>query len=152
MPAVVRQSHSYPQPADLVWQMATDFGHLSEVTRGMVIFRGLPYGRPHPGQLLEVEVWLFGLLPCQPYEMELVDLDEADRRFTSSEKGAGVRRWEHRLQVVETATGARIDESLTIDAGRLAPAFAAGARRLYQRRHRPRLHLLGRLAATAPAK
>lgn len=142
MSATVTLSHDYPYPAPEVWAVATDLDHLKTVTEGLLVFRGLPSGEIFQGQHIRVEVSLFGKLPFQPYEMNVVSFDTAGMRFQSHEIGAGVKSWCHTLRVVPTEDGSRIEEQIEIDAGILTPLFAAWARFLYRRRHAPRLRIL----------
>lgn len=135
-------SHLYDAPADLVWALVTDLEALAVVNHPRVVMTGLPTGRIFQGQQIEVRVSVFGILPKQPYAMEVVVCDDMERQFQSREYGAGVKSWEHRLQVLETAAGCRIEETITLDAGWLTPLFAAWARYLYKARHPARLRLL----------
>ncbi|WP_298821053.1 SRPBCC family protein [uncultured Roseibium sp.] len=134
--------HDYPFSAREVWKVATDLGHLKTVTEGLLAFRDLPGGEIHQGQVLRVEVSLFGRLPYQPYEMKVAKFDDAKMEFTSEEKGAGVKTWRHSLSVAPTPTGSRLAECIEIDGGFLTPLFAAWARYMYRQRHPRRLHIL----------
>ncbi len=145
MPKTVQLTHVYPYPAERVWAIAVDLDHLKEVTAGLLVFRDLPSGRIHKGQQLRVQVSLFGKLPYQPYEMTVVECDDANRTFRSNEVGAGVKSWQHSLAVVaDEEYGCRIEEQIDIDAGWMTPVFVAWARFLYRRRHAPRLRILER--------
>ena len=137
--------HDYPYPAERLWHVVTDFGFLEEVVAGVISFRGLPKGKVALGQKIEVGVSLFGVLPYQPYEMELLALDSQNYTFHSLEKGAGVRAWEHHLKVENTANGSRLVEKIVIDAGLLTPIFKLWATFLYKKRHIPRLDILKRI-------
>ncbi|WP_299293757.1 SRPBCC family protein [uncultured Tateyamaria sp.] len=137
-------THHYDAPARDVWDIAIDYDCLSEVMQGLVTFDGLPTGRVMPGQSLTVMVSLFGLLPAQPYHMDVVAFDDAAMRLTSSERGAGVKSWRHTLVVEATETGCTLTDRIEIDAGWMTWAFARWARFLYRRRHGPRLRILAR--------
>lgn len=145
MTRILRLTHEYPFPADRVWQVATDLDHLRRVTEGMLAFRDLPSGGIHAAQVLEVVVSLFGRLPYQPYRMTVEALDDAAMWFQSDEAGAGVTVWRHRLRVVPTETGSRIEEQIEIGAGLATPLFLLWARVMYRARHKPRLRLLDTL-------
>ncbi|MGH1578364.1 SRPBCC family protein [Planktotalea sp.] len=140
----VRLSHVYEHPPEKVWAVATDIDCLKEAVRGLLTFTGLPSGAIHKGQVLDVEVSLFGILPAQPYRMEVVDFDPIAMHFTSSEKGMGVKHWIHRLQVQPHALGAELIDEIDIEAGWRTPIIAAWARYMYKRRHKPRLRMLAR--------
>ena len=141
--AVVELSHDYASAPDKVWKLATDFTALAEVCKPLVTFSGLPEGRTHKGMTVHVKVRLLGILPPQPYAMEVVDQDDHHMWLLSSEKGAGVKSWHHRMQVEPHGSGARLTDRIEIDAGWMTPVFAWWARKLYAHRHRPRQRLLG---------
>ena len=67
--AIVKVERSYEASAERLRALATDYDALAEVSGRYVNFRGLPSGRGRAGQVLEVEVSLFGRLPWQPYQM-----------------------------------------------------------------------------------
>ena len=140
----VNLSHDYPYPARDLWEVAIDYDCLEEVMEGVVSFEGLPGGRVEAGQSMSVMVSLFGKLPAQPYDMEVIAFDDAAMTLTSSERGAGVKSWHHRLQVQTTETGSRLTDRIDIDAGWLTPLFAMWAKFLYKKRHPPRLRILAR--------
>lgn len=142
MPKTISLTHAYDASPKAVWAIATDFEALAKVMEGLVSFEGLPTGRIEKGQHLEVMVSLFGKLPAQPYTMDLLDVDDAEMRFKSSEVGAGVKSWVHELQVVAVGQGCEIREQITIDAGLMTPLIAAWARFMYKRRHGKRLELM----------
>lgn len=146
MARVVDLEFEYSYPPDLLWKIVTGLGHLEEVTSGLLSFRGLPKGRIAEGDLLDVEVSILGITPYQPYRMEVVSLNDRERSFQSSERGAGVKSWKHHLKVEPTEHGSRLVEQIAIDAGLMTPVFSAWARYLYKRRHKPRLAILRRLS------
>ncbi len=139
----VELSHSYSSPPQQVWAIATDYGALAEVMRGLIAFEGLPEGRTQTGQSFSVMVSLFGKLPAQPYHMEVLECDDAAMILRSSERGAGVKSWHHTLTVEPTEGGCVLRDNIVIDAGWLTGIFAIWARYLYRKRHAPRLRLLG---------
>lgn len=135
--------HNYAVPPDQLWALVTNYDALAEVMAGIVAFEGLPEGRTHTGQSFDVMVSLFGKLPQQPYHMHVVLCDEDAMVLRSSERGAGVKSWEHCLTVTPTPDGSRLSDRIEIDAGWLTPVFALWAGFLYRARHKPRLRLLG---------
>lgn len=135
--------HDYAVPADRLWALVTDYDALAEVMAGIVAFDGLPQGRTQTGQSFEVMVSLFGKLPQQPYQMEILACDDDAMVLRSSEKGAGVKSWRHCLTVTSTPKGCRLTDRIEIDAGWLTPVFALWAGFLYRARHKPRLRILG---------
>lgn len=142
-PQVVETAHDYPVAPELLWDVAIDWRRLGEVNRGMVTQIGLPEGRFTAGQRLEIAVSAFGLLPAKPYVIEILECDDARRTMISREHGAGVKSWNHEMRVEATPEGCRLLDRIEIDAGVLTRAFAAWARLLYRRRHKPRLRMLG---------
>lgn len=141
----VQLSHDYAFSARAVWHVATDLDYLKTVTEGLLAFRDLPSGQIYEGQSLDVGVSLFGVLPYQPYHMRVLQFDDERMRFSSDERGVGVQVWRHRLQVVSTATGAQIIETIEIDAGWKTPLFVKWAGFMYRRRHPRRLEILKQL-------
>lgn len=135
-------SHEYSVAPDVLWRMVINFQALEKVMRGLIRFSGLPDGDLFTGQVADVRVSLFGVLPSQPYRMKVLLRDDATLSVHSTEHGAGVKRWEHRFQVIPTDAGCRLVESIEIEAGILTPLFARWARFLYTRRHPARLALL----------
>lgn len=139
---VVRLSHVYEHPPQDVWRVATDLDCLKEAVRSLLVFEGMPSGAILEGQVLDVTVSMFGLLPAQPYRMEILEFDTKALRFKSREFGMGVQHWQHSLQVVKHAKGAELIDEVEIEAGWRTPLIAAWARYMYKRRHNPRLKML----------
>lgn len=149
----IHLTHDYDAPARQVWRICTDFDALAEVCKPLVTFEGLPSGRLTPDLSITVNVRLFGVMPPQAYTMALTAYDDAKMTFASAERGAGVRRWNHTLRVRPVGErGARIEESIDIDAGLMTPLYAAWARKLYRHRHAGRLRLLARPLVRTPHK
>ncbi|MBV7380199.1 SRPBCC family protein [Maritimibacter dapengensis] len=135
-------THDYPFPPERVWALATDYDALKEVMDGLVTFEGVPEGRTVTGQKMDVTTSLFGRLPPQPYYMEVVECDDDAMVLRSSERGMGVRSWQHTVTVEPTAEGSRLTDRIEIDAGWRTPIFRAWARFMYGRRHAPRMRML----------
>lgn len=134
--------HAYAVEAARLWDLVTDYGALAHVMRGLASFQGLPPGRTETGQVLEVQVSLFGKLPWQPYHMEVLDCDDRAMVLRSSERGVGVKSWHHTLRVEPVGDGCRVRDVIEIEAGLMTPVFALWARYMYRARHKPRLRLL----------
>ncbi|MCA0964334.1 SRPBCC family protein [Salipiger bermudensis] len=143
----VRLEHEYSSPAKEVWALVTDLDALAEITDGIVTFEGLPSGRVYQGQQITVRVSLFGILPPQPYFMEVLECDNDALVLRSFEKGAGVKSWRHTLTVEPQQSGSRLREVIEIDAGWMSWAFALWARFLYRKRHEPRVQMLAAVQA-----
>ncbi|MGH1368335.1 MAG: SRPBCC family protein [Maritimibacter sp.] len=145
MSTTLHLTHAYDATPDQVWQVATDMDALREAVAGLLVYENLPSGRIFEGQEIDVRFSLFGKLPWQDYHMKVTQLDETARSFVSAEHGGGVKAWCHKLRVEETPSGARIIESIEIDAGIMTPIYAAWGRFMYRRRHAPRVAMLARL-------
>lgn len=144
MPRTIHLTHDYDATPDAVWQVATDFDALAEAVKGLITYENLPTGRIEAGQEIAVRFSLFGKLPWQDYFMRVEAMDDSARWFQSHEHGGPVRAWRHHLQVLPTGTGARIVESIAIDAGAMTWLYALWGRFMYARRHAPRQRLLAR--------
>lgn len=143
MGRTVRLTHEYPVDADRLWALATDLDALAGVSGRLVRFEGLPSGHCRTGQVIDLRVSLFGLLPWRPYRMRVISCDDAARRLVSEEEGMGVALWRHRLSVDATEAGARLTDEIEIEAGWKTPLVARWARMLYARRDAPRRRMLG---------
>lgn len=141
----VRLSHIYDHAPEKVWQVATDFDCLKEAVRGLLTFEGLPHGQLSAGQVIEVKVSMFGLLPAQPYRMEVIAFDAQNHCFVSNEIGMGVKHWQHSLNIVPHPRGAELIDVIEIEAGWRTGMIAAWARMMYARRHKPRVRMLAHL-------
>ncbi|NIY73890.1 SRPBCC family protein [Marivivens donghaensis] len=143
MTKTVKLSHWYDVPPAKLWDIVTDYDALAEVCQPLLAFEGLPEGRVREGQDFTVKVRLFGRLPAQDYRMRVVRCDDKAMQFESDEVGAGVKTWQHLLNITPEGSGSRLDENITLDAGVLTPLFALWARKLYSHRDGPRRVLLG---------
>jgi len=143
MPKTVQITHDYNVPPQQLWDIVTDYGALKEIMKGIVSYTATPSGQLKSGQKMNIEVSLLGKLPKQPYYMEVVSCDHETMTVQSFERGAGVKSWRHNMRVTATETGARLTDTIEIDAGLMTPIFGLWARFLYKARHKPRLRLLG---------
>lgn len=129
-------------PLDL-WKSAISFDDLQIVVGKLIQFRNLPTGSisGNEGEI-NVDVSLFGALPFQPYSMQLAEFDERHMSLTSFEHGMGVKTWRHKMQVSATDHGARLTDTVTIDAGFRTWPVVLWARFLYRSRIPRRRKLL----------
>lgn len=136
--------HHYPVDAGRLWHVATDLSTLSDTTRGLVRYRGLPRGAVREGTEVAYEVSLLGLTPWRPYNVAVVAMDARRMHFATEEWGAGIERWRHDLRVEPTDTGAMLIERVEVAAEHLwfTPIATGFADLMYRRRHGPRLALL----------
>ncbi len=142
----VHLSHVYDAEPREVWRVAIDLDCLQEAVQGLLSFEGMPSGAIYAGQVIDVKVSMFGILPAQPYRMELLEFDQDAMRFVSNEQGMGVKHWQHRLWVKPHAKGAELIDEIEIEAGWRTAMIAAWARYMYKRRHKPRLRMLAQSA------
>lgn len=142
----VTLEHFYPANPKDVWGLAIDLDAFHEIMDHMITFEGLPSGKIFKGQSIDVKTSLFGKLPKQPYHMEVVECDHDQMMFLSSERGSGVKKWQHRLTIVPHEDGALLTDRIEIEANikLLTPLFALWAKHMYEARHQPRLKILAR--------
>lgn len=147
-PVVV--THDYAATPEMVWHVATDFACFAEAMKGVATFEGMPEtGTLAGGDVFDVKVRLFGWMPPMDYRMELAAFDPVGHSFRSVESGGSIRRWEHVLTVAPTKTGARLTDTITIDAGAMTPLMRLWAKFVYRRRHAPRVRMLERITQEA---
>lgn len=146
MPRTIRIESTYAASPDALWAFAKDFTQLAPVSEGSVEFRGLPTEPVVQGQVVDFEVKPFYARAFKPYRVTMLEVDDTARAFLSSEEGAGVKSWRHRLSVLPEGSGSRQIDVIEIDAGLMTPLVALLARRMYKKRAKARARLL----ATAP--
>jgi hypothetical protein len=144
MVRVLTFEHRYPVPPDRLFGLVTDLDTLDAVTRPWVRFEHLPSGPVREGQIIDVAVSLFGLLPMRPYRMRVVLCDPAARLMTSEEDGLGVNKLIHALEVVPGAQPGTslLKDRIEIDAGWKTALVSIWAWIIYRWRHHIRLRLL----------
>lgn len=143
MTRVLTFEHRYPVGPDRLFRLVTDLDTLDAVTKPWVQFHHLPSGPVHSGQVIDVAMSLFGLLPVRPYRMRVVLCDSRTRRMRSEEDGMGIHKLTHELSVTGDAQGAKLLDRIEIDAGWKTPCVALWAWVIYRWRHHIRLRLLG---------
>lgn len=126
---------------DRVWQALRLTQTFLHVCRGLFRFPALE-GRIDPitaGEAGSGWLFAFGLVPVHRHTIEVVDVDEGERRITTHEHGGILRRWDHVLHVAPDPAGparSRYSDTVTIDAGRLTPLVARLAVGIYRYRQR----------------
>ena len=143
MSSTIRLSHEYEATADAVWAVAIDWKALATMSASAVSYRGLPTGVLSEGQVAEFEISAFGIMPWSPYQVEVVEVSAAERRFVSHENGGMIKLWRHVMTIEETPTGARQSDVIEIDAGFMTWFVVILAKRMYAKRDAPRRALLG---------
>lgn len=143
MPRTLILQNSYPVEADRLFDLVTDLDTLDAVTKPWVQFDHLPSGQVREGQVIDVALSVFGLLPMRPYRMRVTEFDAEARRMTSVEDGLGVQRLTHSLRVEPAGEGAVLHDRIEIDAGWKTGFVLLWAWWTYRWRHHVRLRLLG---------
>ncbi|TRW97511.1 hypothetical protein FNJ84_08365 [Paracoccus sp. M683] len=139
---IIDVTHDYDVSPDRLRMLVTDFGALAETMQGRARLYGLPSGRLQQGQVLDVQISLFGVMPRRPYRIEVLECDDRLRHLRSSKNGMGVRRRDHRVRVLDLPQDSRLHDRIELDAGWRTALFAAWVRRMYRARHKPRLRML----------
>lgn len=140
---VVEECHDYPVPPERLWALVTDLDNLEAMNTPLIKFTALPDGHLHTGLVIDTHVSVYGVLPAQPYRIEVLTCDDDAMLVETAESGSGVRNWNHTITVIPTTTGARLTDRIEIDAGFLTFAYVWWARKLYRHRDAPRRTLLG---------
>lgn len=143
MRKTLRFEHQYPVDPDRLFALVSDLDTLDAVSKPWVQFHHLPSGSVQTGQIIDVALSLFGVLPVRPYRMHVVLCDPEARRLRSEEDGMGVHKLTHEVEVRPTRDGSVLFDRIEIDAGWLTPIIATYAWIVYRWRHHIRLRLLG---------
>lgn len=140
----VELNHDYAASPDALWETATDWASVQAAMRGLVRFHGLPDAPLETGQVINSEFSLFGFFPRSPWVMEVLEYDPGRRVLRSFEHGGPVKAWRHSLHVFPYEGGARLSETIEVDAGAMTPLYAAWAGFMYRWRHGRRKAMLAR--------
>ncbi len=134
--------HSYPVDPDRLFQFSTDLDVLDQMTRPWLHLDHLPSGRIHKGQVINIAMSVFGILPGRPYTMRVVTCDPETRVVETRESGFGIRSVIHKITVEPAADGSKMCDCIGIDAGWRTPFVVLATRLLFRWRHRLRVRLL----------
>ena len=136
-------SERYDVPAHELWAHVVRYAALEATMSGRFVRVRCPEGEEQVGHDVSLTFRLFGRIPIGRWRFKVTMRDDARRRLVSEEQGTGVRSWMHEIMIDEEPDGgARLTDTITIDAGRLTPLVCAFAKRDYMRRHRLRRRLL----------
>ncbi|TMV08872.1 hypothetical protein FGK63_07060 [Ruegeria sediminis] len=134
--------HVYPADPDRLFELVTDLDTLEAVTRPWMRFHHLPSGPVREGQVIDVDMSLFGFLPARPYKMVVTRCTGAEHQMTSDETGYGTHLV-HRLEVRPGKDGrSELIDTIEIEAGWMTPLIALWLRLTHRWRHHVRLRLL----------
>lgn len=132
-------SDRYAVTADRLWAEVVRYKSLEVLMSSPLVRVRCPEGEEQVGDDVQLIFRLFGAVPIGTWRFKVVERDDARRRLKSEEQGTGVRSWTHEIAVTaEGDAGARLTDTIAIDAGALTPLVSAFARRDYTRRHAQR--------------
>jgi ligand-binding SRPBCC domain-containing protein len=128
----------YDAPAAALWAYVVRYDTLQAMMSGPFVRVQCPQGEEQVGHDVALTFRLFGFIPVGRWRFKVLARDDTERRLLSEESGTGVRFWRHEIKIAAEGAGARLTDTITIDAGVLTPLIVAFARRDYERRHRLR--------------
>lgn len=132
----------YPADPDRLFALVIDLDTLDAVAWPFLQFHHLPSGPVREGQVIDMAVSLFGLLPARPYRIRITRCDPEARQMDTDEDGMAVRSLRHALEVRPEGAGAKLIDRIAIDAGWITPLAAAFVWASYRWRRHRRLGLL----------
>ena len=135
----------YPVGADDLFRVISDLDQLDFINRPLLQFDHLPSGLVQKGQVIEVEVSILGLVPSAPYQMRILSLDPKARSLRTEERGMGVSRLVHDIDVDPDESGSILRERISVSSGWRYPFIWAALKLLFYSRHRRRLDFLRQL-------
>jgi hypothetical protein len=139
-------------PVEGAWEAVQTSALLREVAAPLVRFRGVA-GEPLPerwqdGATVRLRSYLAGVVPLGVRTLEFRAVDGAARRIQTHERDPLVRRWDHRIELLEDGPHrTRYRDTVEIDAGVLTPLVWAFAQWFYRHRQRRWRAVARRLAA-----
>lgn len=131
------RSH-YNNNADDLFERATHFSDLLEVTGAISTYAGLPSVQMEAGRTYCTDIRVFGIFKCSNYQIRINKVCHDLKVMESAESNDMVRLWLHRLQISPTKTGSVWTDHVVIDAGKKTPIISRYAKFMYQHRHKTR--------------
>ncbi|WP_050929805.1 hypothetical protein [Aestuariivita boseongensis] len=128
----------YAEDADAMFEKASSFADMIEVTRKISSYEGLPALPMVQGRTYRTNVKVFGLLETKDYAIRIDTLCKTMRRMQSSEHSEKVKSWKHTLDVMPHGEGSIWTDRVCIDAGWSTPLLVRYARFMYLHRHTQR--------------
>lgn len=138
MPAELLVTAYYSADADTMFEKASSFADMIEVTKKISTYEGLPALPMVQGRTYVTNVKVFGLFESRDYAIRIDTLCKTTRRMQSSEHNDKVKSWKHTLDVVPHGDGSVWTDRVSIDAGAMTPILARYARFMYLHRHKQR--------------
>ena len=128
----------YADDADSMFEKASSFADMIEVTKKISTYEGLPALPMVQGRTYKTNVKVFGLFSAKDYAIRIDTLCKTMRRMQSSEHSDSVKSWKHTLDVMPDGEGSIWTDRICIDAGLMTPVLARYARFMYLHRHTQR--------------
>lgn len=138
MPADLLVTAHYSADADTMFEKASSFADMIEVTKKISTYEGLPALPMVQGRTYKTNVKIFGLLESRDYAIRIDTLCKKMRRMQSSEHNDNVKSWKHTLDVKPDGEGSVWTDRVSIDAGPMTPLLVRYARFMYLHRHKQR--------------
>jgi ligand-binding SRPBCC domain-containing protein len=135
-------SARYAVTAPVLWAHVVRYDSLQNMMSGVLVRVRCPEGEERPGHDVTLVFRLFDFIPVGRWRFKVLARDDEERRLLSEEGGTGVRYWRHEIKIEDEGEGARLTDTITIDAGVMTSLVTAFARRDYRRRHRLRARML----------
>ncbi|MFY9211105.1 MAG: hypothetical protein WAO69_08265 [Aestuariivita sp.] len=128
----------YAGDPDEMFEKASSFADMIEVTKRISTYEGLPALPMVAGRTYKTNVKVFGLVETKDYAIRIDTLCKQSRRMQSSEHGDKIKSWKHTLDVLPHRDGSVWIDRVSIDAGAMTPILARYARFMYLHRHKHR--------------
>ncbi len=138
----------YPRDPDALFEQALTFADVETAMRGVATYSGFDNrGRFAQGDVITVDIWFWRLFPTRAHRITVERVDLGQRVRETRESHRGIRRWEHRLTVVQGAwepaltggpAGAVWRDHLILDAGWQTPMVGRFVQSVYRYGHRKR--------------
>ena len=143
MTAKVTVSYAYAAPPETVWAINTSFDSFARLMSRVARFDGFPSsGRFEAGEVYDLRVRPFGVLPRFEYRIAMVECDHEHHRFLTEESGGTVKSWRHASTIVPEGDGCRLTDTVEANAGWLTPLLPFAIRFIFRSRHGPRLAMI----------
>lgn len=137
-PAHLRVSGHYRTDPETLFERASSFADVMDVTRGIASYEHLPAERMVEGKTYATNIRVLRLFKSSNFKIRIDRLCFKDRIVITHEGNRDVRSWRHKLEVKPSRSGAVWTDTLEIDAGLLTPVVSRFARFMYVRRHKKR--------------
>lgn len=132
----------YAVPPARLWELAIDLDANRRATRGFVSL-GSPGGHMYKGQHLDLRISPLGIIPPFDWQIDVLECDWQAMVLRTREQGPFLQSLDVTLTVQTAPTGARLHETLEVDAGRLTGPAARILEQVYRSRYKPRRKMLG---------